>query len=102
MTMRTTFTLGSPKGLRPSGQRSSFIMVLIRSPRVSTLRARWRAFRRRRLLSIDMVPRPLSLVPGHWQETLMILAATPSDNTGQPENGGRLEKKKPKDENETR
>src|SRR5262249_13002450 len=34
----TTLTLGSPKGLRPSGQRSSSCICLMRSPRVNTLR----------------------------------------------------------------
>src|SRR5262245_52096335 len=50
-----TFTLGKPKGLLPGGQRSSSMSVLMRSVRVSTLRARCSEFLRRRLLSIDMV-----------------------------------------------
>src|SRR4051812_48874136 len=54
LTIFRTRTLGSPYGLRPSVQRSVAISVLIRSSRVSTLRARCSEFFRRRLLSIDM------------------------------------------------
>src|SRR5438105_3229361 len=54
MTTLWTLTLGSPNGLRPSCQRSSSLSVLMRSPRVSTLRARCSESLRRRLLSMDM------------------------------------------------
>src|SRR5262245_51761912 len=69
-TILITLTFGSPKGLRPSGQRSSSRRILIRSPRVSTLRARCSEFLRRRLLSIDIAI-PFSSV-GDW----IILKAT--------------------------
>src|SRR5207244_516439 len=59
ITMRWTRTFGRAYGLRPSCQRSSSFRTLIRSPRVSTLRARSSVFLRRRLLSIDM-----ALIPG--------------------------------------
>src|SRR5262249_45047367 len=51
---RWTRTFGSPNGLRPSCQRSSRCKVRMRSPRVSTFRARCSWFLRRKLLSIDM------------------------------------------------
>ena len=62
-TIFTTRTFGRLYGLRPSGQRSSSCNTLIRSPRVSTLRARTSEFLRRRLLSIDMALPSLSQDP---------------------------------------
>src|SRR5205085_10623909 len=57
-TIFTTRTFGKPYGLRPSAQRSVSINVLIRSSRVSTLRARASEFFRRKLLSMDMTQSP--------------------------------------------
>src|SRR5262249_12404173 len=59
-TILTTFTLGGVYGPWPSFPRSSSLKILLRFPRVRTLRARTNWFFRRRLLSIDMVLSPLA------------------------------------------
>jgi hypothetical protein len=53
-TILMTLTFGKPNGVPPSFQRSSVWSRRMRSPRVSTFRARCNVFLRRRLLSMDM------------------------------------------------